>query len=146
MSILYEEKLPAHNYEYARKSLGESNETREKCLVEIRKWLDDNPHINANRDTVSLLHFLRGSKFRMDKAKNRIQNFYRLRAERIEWFADRNPFNPEINELLDLGLFLPLEKKDVNNYQVFIIRTGVHDTRKHDQNDVLKVWITNLHF
>lgn len=142
MSIFYEENLPPHTYEYARKSLGETKDTREKCLKEIRKWLDENPQINANCDTISLLHFLRGSKFRLDKTKSRIQNFYRLRAERIEWFVDRNPFNPEINELLDLGLFLPLEKKDVNNYQVFIIRTGVHDTKKHEQNDVLKVWIT----
>lgn len=62
-----------------------------------------------------------------------------MRAERIEWFADRNPLRPEIQELLDLGLFLPLGSKDVNNYQVFIIRTGVHDTHKHEQNDVLKV-------
>lgn len=139
MSIIYEEKLPIQNYEFARKSLGETKDTREKCLGELRKWLDENPYINANRDTVSLLHFLRGSKFQMDKTKNRIQAFYRLRAERIEWFADRNPFNPVINDLLDLGLFLPLEKKDVNNYQVFVIRTGVHDTRKHQQNDVLKV-------
>lgn len=62
-----------------------------------------------------------------------------MRAERIEWFADRNPLKPELAELLDMGLFLPLQTKDVNNYQVFIIRTGVHDTHKHDQNDVLKV-------
>lgn len=69
-----------------------------------------------------------------------IQNrFYQLRAERTEWFTDRNPLKPEIEELLDLGLFLPLGSKDVNNYQVFIIRTGVHNPHKHDQNDVLKV-------
>lgn len=63
-----------------------------------------------------------------------------MRAERIEWFTGRNPLAPNIAELLDLGLFLPLETKDINNYQVFIIRTGVHDTKKHEQNDVLKVW------
>lgn len=62
-----------------------------------------------------------------------------MRAERIEWFADRNPLKPELAELLNLGLFLPLHVKDVNNNQVFIIRTGVHDTHKHEQNDVLKV-------
>lgn len=70
--------------------------------------------------------------------------FYRLRAERTEWFADRNPLKPELAELLDLGLFLPLQTKDVNNYQVFIIRTGIHDTHKHDQNDVLKVRISSV--
>lgn len=65
--------------------------------------------------------------------------FYRMRTERIEWFSARNPLTPKIAELLELGLFLPLETKDINNYQVFIIRTGVHDTKKHEQNDVFKV-------
>lgn len=73
MSVPYEEHLPAHNYEFARKSLGETKDARDRCLKEIQKWLDDNPKINANRDTVTLLHFLRGAKFRMDKAKHRIQ-------------------------------------------------------------------------
>lgn len=62
-----------------------------------------------------------------------------MRAERLEWFADRDPLNQKIAAILDLGLFLPLDTKDVNNYHVFIIRTGVHSTKIHNQNDVLKV-------
>lgn len=73
MTNLYEEKLPAHNYEFAREYLGETKESREHSLEELNKWLDENPQINANRDVVSLLHFLRGSKFRMEKAKQRIE-------------------------------------------------------------------------
>lgn len=73
MGAQYEETLPAHNYEYAQKSLGETKDARDRCLLEIQNWLDDNPKINANRDITSLLHFLRGSKFRMDKAKRRIE-------------------------------------------------------------------------
>lgn len=73
MGLIYEEHLLAHNYEHAQESLGESRDVRERCLIEINKWLDENPHINANRDTISLLHFLRGAKFRMDKAKRRIE-------------------------------------------------------------------------
>lgn len=73
MGAQYEEKLPAIDYEYAHKTLGETKETRERCLSEIQQWLDENPRINANRNTTSLLHFLRGAKFRMDKAKHRIE-------------------------------------------------------------------------
>lgn len=73
MSAKYVEKLPAHYYEYAQKNLGETKDAREQCLAEIQKWLDDNPKINANRDITSLLHFLRGAKFRLDKAKQRIE-------------------------------------------------------------------------
>lgn len=69
----YEEKLPAELYEQARDNLGETKETREQCLSELNKWLDDNPHIHADRRPISLLHFLRGSKFRIDKAKRKIE-------------------------------------------------------------------------
>lgn len=65
--------------------------------------------------------------------------FYQLRAERCEWFSQRDPFRPELLEILDLGVFLPLKEKDPSGSQVFIIRTGAHNTKKHDQNDVLKV-------
>lgn len=69
----YEEKLPVEMYDHARKTLGETAEHREQCLNEITKWLDENLHINADRDVISLLHFLRGSKFRIDKAKKKIE-------------------------------------------------------------------------
>ncbi len=45
-----------------------------------------------------------------------------MRMERVEWFSNRDPFRPEIVELLDLGVFLPLKDKDTDNRQVFIIR------------------------
>lgn len=73
MKVAYEEHLPATNYDFARKSLGETKETRDRCLHEVIKWLDNNPKINANRDAISLLHFLRGAKFQVDKAKQRIE-------------------------------------------------------------------------
>lgn len=75
MCAKYEEKLPAHNYEYAEKVLGETKENRDRCLMEIQKWLDDNPKINANRDPTSLIHFLRGAKFQMEKTKKRIETY-----------------------------------------------------------------------
>lgn len=80
--------------------------------------------------------------------------------ERVEWFANRNPFLPEIEELLDLGVFLPLKQKDDQHRQVFIIRkwidmfystlsqqffplfakgTAAHDPKTQTQNNVLKV-------
>lgn len=83
-----------------------------------------------------------------------------MRMERVEWFGNRDPFSPEIEELFDLGVFLPLKEKDNQNRQVFIIRkcsylifiienvtpflfrllgTAVHDPKIHTQNNVLKV-------
>lgn len=70
--------------------------------------------------------------------------FYQMRAERPEWFADRDPFAPELVELMDIGVFLPLRVKDEHNRQVFVIRTAAHDPKKHSQNDVFKVKLNEI--
>lgn len=73
MSDIYEENLPAESYVYAKEFLNETKEVRDYCLKEVINWLNDNPHINAYRHPVHLLHFLRGAKFRLEKAKFKIE-------------------------------------------------------------------------
>lgn len=68
----YECHLPEHCYQQAVEILGESPEIREQSIKDIQKWLDQNPQINAHRDTKTILHFLRGAKFRLDKAKSKM--------------------------------------------------------------------------
>lgn len=62
-----------------------------------------------------------------------------MRADRTEWFSDRDPFAPELVELFDLGVFLPLRTKDAHNRQVFVVRAAAHDPKLHRQSDVFKV-------
>lgn len=62
-----------------------------------------------------------------------------MRRERIEWFENRDPFAPEIDELLDIGVFLPLKTYDNDNRLVVVIRTAAHNPKKHKQNDIFKV-------
>lgn len=57
----------------------------------------------------------------------------------MEWYSKRDPFAPHIMELLDLGVFLPLKKKDSHNRMVVIIRIAAHDPKKHLQDNVIKV-------
>lgn len=68
-----------------------------------------------------------------------ISSHYKQRAEQDEWFTFRDPFISEISQLLSLGVFLPLRRKDAENRQIVIIRTGAHSPSKHKQNDVFKV-------
>lgn len=44
-----------------------------------------------------------------------------------------------MQELLSLGVFLPLRQKDADKRLIVIIRTAAHDPSKHKQNDVIKV-------
>lgn len=71
----YERNLPEECYQQAEQILGETPEVREQSIIDIYKWLDQNPHINAHRDTKSILHFLRGAKFRLDKAKSKMTRY-----------------------------------------------------------------------
>lgn len=71
-SSSYETQLSTECLAFAESELGETKETRERCMAEIDDWLDANPHINAHRDAQSVLHFLRGAKFRIEKAKKKM--------------------------------------------------------------------------
>lgn len=62
-----------------------------------------------------------------------------MRAERPEWFSNRDPTLREVDEILRLGCFLPLLERDDENRLVVIIRTAAHNPKKHSQNNVFKV-------
>lgn len=64
---------------------------------------------------------------------------YKQRAERDEWFTFRDPFLTELSDLIQIGVFLPLLRKDKENRQIVIIRAAAHNPSKHKQVDVFKV-------
>ncbi|XP_058983040.1 retinol-binding protein pinta [Musca domestica] len=105
----------------------------------LYQWLADNPNINARTDYENLEQFLRSCKYDLERTKKKIKSFYQIRAERSEWFSNRDPTLKEIQELLNLGVFLPIDGLDEQQRKVVIIRTAVHDPKEHSQNDVFKV-------
>ncbi|XP_060519006.1 retinol-binding protein pinta-like [Cylas formicarius] len=122
----------------ALERLGESDETRRDALRQIRAWLEEQP-LRARVEDKYLLPFLRVSKFDQAKTKRRVTNYYTMKRDRPEWYQDRDPLIPELAELVKLGVFLPLRRRGVDKRLVVIIRTAVHDPKKHQQNDVFKV-------
>ncbi|XP_062126624.1 retinol-binding protein pinta [Drosophila sulfurigaster albostrigata] len=111
---------------------------QEEGVQELRNWLDANPEINGCKTYESLSFFLRTCKFDLERTKKKLQVFYRMRAERSEWFDNCDPMLPEIQELLKLGVFLPVDGVDEHKRKVVIIRTAVHDPKRHTQNNVFK--------
>ncbi|KAK5644460.1 hypothetical protein RI129_005760 [Pyrocoelia pectoralis] len=134
MAIVYSNENVKH---FAEKFLNETEENKYKAIEEIKQWLDTLPHLRAKKDQASILCFLRGCKYNLELTKKKIQNFYVMKGERTEWFVNRNPRVPEISELLQLGVFVPLRKFS-NNKLVVIIRTAAHDPKVHKQDDVFK--------
>jgi len=136
---MYESSLNASTLAFAEENLGETEEVRKESVQALQQFLKDNPYINARSDPQSLLFFLRSCKFNIAQAEKKIKNHYHSRAVIVEWFTNRNPFLSEVQELMSIGVFLPLKQKDAEKRQIVIIRTAAHSPSKHKQNDVFKV-------
>ncbi|XP_062536289.1 retinol-binding protein pinta [Armigeres subalbatus] len=127
-------------YEHAEKNLGETTIARNEGLTTLIQWIEtEQPTLRMHTDLKYLIYFLRTTKYDVEKAKKKMLMYYRIRSTRIEWFQNRDPFLPEIQELLDIGVFLPLRQKDIHNRQVVIIRTAAHNPKYHSQDNVFKV-------
>uniref|UniRef100_A0A1Y9HED9 CRAL-TRIO domain-containing protein n=1 Tax=Anopheles funestus TaxID=62324 RepID=A0A1Y9HED9_ANOFN len=118
----------------------ETDELRATSIETVKQWLlDERPELEIPEESRLILYFLRTTKYDIDKTKRKLMTFLKNREKLTEWFKDRDPFRSEIQELLDIGVFLPLHEKDSLNRQVVIVRTSAHDPSKHKQDDVFKV-------
>lgn len=54
-------------------------------------------------DDQFILNFLRGSKFSLQETQKKLDIYYTIRTEFSQYLTNRDPFMPEIQELLDLG-------------------------------------------
>ncbi|KYN39651.1 Alpha-tocopherol transfer protein [Trachymyrmex septentrionalis] len=132
-------ELTSTDKEYAATHLNETDETRETTIAEIRRWINDEMHIQI--DDFLILRFLRVCKFNLEKTKTRIQNYYKLRSDLPEWFTNTDPFQPELQELINMGLYLPLRKPDNQGRLVLIVRTTLHNPRIHKESDIFKIGV-----
>ena len=57
-------------------------------------------------DTKTLLRYLRGCKFNLDKTKAKLEMYYTCKSALPELFQERDPFNPTIRNILNLRLVL----------------------------------------
>ncbi|XP_071441306.1 retinol-binding protein pinta-like [Hetaerina americana] len=131
--------LPEDARRCAEEELGEDPEQRTERIREVQEWLrGEAAYLNARDDDLSVLKFLRGCKFDLEVAQGKLRNFYEMRRKIPEWYSDRDPALPEIQEMLKLGAFLPLLGKTESGQQVALVRAAVHEPRKHKQNDLFK--------
>lgn len=54
-------------------------------------------------DDFFILRFLRACKFNAEKTKSKLWNYYKQRANLPEWYSNRDPSLPVLQELFDLG-------------------------------------------
>merc|ERR1711970_645523 len=122
----------------AEEELGEVPSRRAQDIQAIRDWLKKQPHINCPTDDWTILKFLRGCKFSLERTKEKMDMFYTCKTAVPEWFTDRDADNAKMRQLLELGIFLPLGKKDQNGRGIVLIRAAVHDPSTTSMDEVFK--------
>ncbi|XP_072762203.1 retinol-binding protein pinta-like isoform X1 [Anoplolepis gracilipes] len=129
--------LTIEQKEYAAKVLNESDENRENAVAEIKRWIQESD-LRARTDDFFILQFLRVCKFNIENTKFKMRNYQVQRVKVPEWFANRDPLQPKLQQLLDLGICLPLRKLDNEGRIVILIRI-VHNPNIFTFAEVFKV-------
>ncbi|KAL0114324.1 hypothetical protein PUN28_011525 [Cardiocondyla obscurior] len=137
-------KLSDEDKRYAEEWLNETDEGKRNGFKMIRRWLDQNNSLDARIDDFLILRFLRVCKFDVKKTKNRMRSRYKQRSKLPQWFLNKDPFLPELQELINLGIYLPLLKPDNQGRLVIIIRPAVYDPRTTDVANVVKLYLILL--
>ncbi|XP_029407035.2 alpha-tocopherol transfer protein-like [Bactrocera dorsalis] len=132
--------LPDDLAKTAIEELNEKPDDNDYFVNTLREWAEKQPHLRARTDDQFLMAFLRGSKFSLEKAKQKLENFYILRAAMPEIFRNRNLSEPKFEAIAKAGAvsFLP-EPVCEGGPLVVLMRPSEFNMEQHSINDVLKV-------
>lgn len=126
--------------EKAQKELNEVSSRIPEDLVALREWIAKQPHLRSRTDDQFLTTFLRGSKFSLERAKEKLDMYYTVRTAVTELFTDRDPTKSPISEVIKCGVFVPLPKvTGPDAPRIMLIRPGAYDATKFTIQQVMKV-------
>lgn len=95
--------LSAALAERARVELNEKPNEIEARINELREWILQQPHLKARTDDQFLVSFLRGSKYDMNLAKQKIDLFFTMRTMMPEITQNRELRHGITAEIMKLG-------------------------------------------
>lgn len=110
------------------KAMSELNETEDRIqsdLVVLKDWLGKCGYINSRTEDQFLVGFLRGSKFSIERAKEKLDMYYSSRFVAPEIYPKNKTTNPKIFDVLKQGISIPLpDLEHPAAPRVVIIRAG----------------------
>uniref|UniRef100_A0A8D8HGE0 Alpha-tocopherol transfer protein-like n=1 Tax=Culex pipiens TaxID=7175 RepID=A0A8D8HGE0_CULPI len=126
--------------EVARKSLNEDPIQCRSQLEVLRSWFRERSNLHGSLDDQVLVTFLRGCKFSLEKAKEKLALFYWIRTGLTQVVQERDPLDEHVVQLIRMGVGTPLPYTEHPvDPKIFIIRVGQFDYTKCSFADVIKV-------
>lgn len=122
----------------AKEELNEDPARRAADIEHIRDWLKHQPHIKARTDDWTILRFLRGCKFSLEKTKQKLDMFYTCKTLCPEWYTNRDPQDKKMRAILEMGTILPLLGYDGEGRKVVLFRIAELDVKNYSLNDQIK--------
>ncbi|KAK8734202.1 hypothetical protein OTU49_006058 [Cherax quadricarinatus] len=126
----------------AKEEINEVPERRADDIEHIRDWLKHQPHITARLDDWTILRFLRGCKFSLQRTKEKLDMFYTCKTLCPEWYKNRDPQDKKIRAILELGLVLPLPRVNEHQRTIVLCRPGHRDPASTSINDMARTVFT----
>ncbi|CAG9809291.1 unnamed protein product [Chironomus riparius] len=124
----------------AIEELNEVPERIEEDIESIRQWIKKMPHLKSRDDDQFIITFLRGCKFSLEKAKKKIESFYKARAETPEFFANRDVCDKTMSEIMNFGFIIPMPvDENKPEPKVVLTQLGNYDPNKYTFVDIMKV-------
>uniref|UniRef100_A0A1I8NNE2 CRAL-TRIO domain-containing protein n=1 Tax=Stomoxys calcitrans TaxID=35570 RepID=A0A1I8NNE2_STOCA len=91
----------------AIEELGEVPSRIPEDLAALREWIKLQPHLRVRDDDQLLIQFLRGCKYSLERAKEKIDLFYSLKSKYPQMMNATDVNDPKFREICHLSCFLP---------------------------------------
>lgn len=123
----------------ARQQLHEDPAKIQENLEAFREWIKKCPHLKPRTDDQFLVAFLRGCKYSLEKAKQKLDLFYTIRTHIPELIVGRDPLNQKLHAIIKLGIGLPMPVENPGAPRLMLIRPGKYDAGVFNIQEVMKV-------
>jgi hypothetical protein len=87
----------------AKEELHEDPAQMPQMLEQFREWIKKSSHLNSRLDDQFLILFLRGCKYSLERAKQKLDMFYTVRTHAPELVGKRDGLDDRTLEILRLG-------------------------------------------
>ncbi|XP_061392144.1 uncharacterized protein LOC133327637 [Musca vetustissima] len=92
----------------AREQLHEVPGRIDEDLQTFKSWIEQQPHLKARTDDQFLIQFLRGCKYSLERAKEKIERYYTIRTKFPDKLGIYDVDNERFRETARLGCFTTL--------------------------------------